>query len=231
MHAAKERVVELLSEAHANELALISTLEGHVRVAEHRPYRQLLHEHLRETRRHADRIQRRLDEIGFRRSLFAMGYGLAQTIVKQGLVVTKAPMDMIRGGTDIKEKMLRNAMDEVTTEGMEIATYDAIESVARGLGDNTTAELAAEIRLDEERMFEALRKEIPVLADLVVKATVPPGERPLEQPWPGYDDQTVEEITDQLREASPSLLVTVRSYEISNKDRSTVIEATEREPQ
>lgn len=228
MDKAKQRVVELLVEAHSNELALVNTLQAHIGVAEHRPYKQLLQEHLRETRTHADRIQRRLDEIGFRRSLFGLGYGLAQNVIKQGLVMTKGPIDMLRGGTDMKEKMLRNAMDEVMTEGMEIGAYDAIESVARGLGDNTTAELAAEIRLDEERMLDSLRKEIPVLADLVVKATVPSGDRPLEEPWPAYDDQTVEEITGRLQDASPSLIVGVRNYELSNKNRSTIIEATER---
>jgi ferritin-like metal-binding protein YciE len=228
MEKSKQRVIQLLAEAHSKELALISTLEGHIRVAEHRPYRQLLQEHLHETRGHADRVQRRLDEIGFRRSMVSMGYGLAQTVIKQGMVVTKAPIDMIRGGTDIKEKMLRNAIDEVMTEGMEIATYDAIESVARGFGDHTTAELAAEIRLDEERMVGALRKEIPVLADLVVKATVRAADRPLEEPWPGYDDQTVDEINSALDQASPSLIVAVRSYEMKNKNRTTIIEATDR---
>jgi len=226
MERSKQRVVELLVEAQASEQAQVTILEAHISIAEHRPYKQLLQEHLRETRTHADRLQRRLDEVGFRRSLFGLGYGLAQNLIRQGLVVTKAPIDMLRGGTDVKEKMLRNAMDEVATEGMEIGTYDAIESVARGLGDNTTADLVAEIRLDEERMVGELRKEIPVLADLVVTATAA-GKRPLDEPWPGYDDQTVEEINAQLGDASPSLLVAVRSYELKNKDRSTIIDATQ----
>jgi ferritin-like metal-binding protein YciE len=229
MEKAKQRVVELLVEAQANEVAQVTLLDAHVRVAEHRPYKQLLQEHLRETRSHADRLQRRLDEIGFRSSLFGLGYDLVQNVMKQGLMIAKGPIDMLRGGTDANEKMLRNAMGQVTLEGREIGAYDAIESIARGFGDNTTAELAAEIRLDEERMVGELRKAIPVLADLVVTATARSSDRPLEEPWRGYDDQTVEEINSQLAEGSTSLLVAVRSYELKNKNRSTIIDATNRE--
>lgn len=229
MHRGKQRLIEMLAEAHANELALVNTLEAHIRVAERSSYRSLLQEHLRETNSHATQIKRRLDRLGYNESLFARTYSLAQNIVKQSLVMAKGPIDMIRGGTDVHEKMLRNARDEVMTEGMEISTYDAIESLARGLGDSETAELAAMIRLDEEQMLDALRKEIPVLADLVVTNTLLDGERTIDEPWAGYDDMTVDEIKDRLSDASISLLVTVRTYEQVNKNRTTVIEATERE--
>jgi hypothetical protein len=125
--------------------------------------------------------------------------------------------------------MLRNARDEVTTEALEIATYDTIESIARGLGDHETAELAATVRLDEERMLDALRKEIPVLTDLIVSSALVDGNREIEEPWGGYDDMTVDQIKSRLSDATPSLLVAVRVYEESNKNRTTVIEATEKE--
>jgi hypothetical protein len=125
--------------------------------------------------------------------------------------------------------MLRNARDEIMTEGMEIATYDTIETVARGLGDHETAELAAEIRIDEETMFNALRKEIPVLADIVVQTTLIEGDHQIELPWDGYDEMTVDEIKGRLSDSSTSLLIAVRNYEKANKNRSTVIDATEKE--
>ena len=230
MDRGKQRLIELLAEAHSNELALISTLEAHIGIAERGTYRSLLQEHLRETRSHATQVQRRLDRLGYRESLFGRGYNLAQTVVKQGMVMAKGPIDMLRGGRDVHEKMLRNAMDEVMTEGMEISAYDAIESVARGLGDGETAEMAAMIRLDEEQMLDALRKEIPVLADLVVQDTLADDGRQIGEPWSGYDDMTVDEIKSKLTDASPSLRVSVRNYEKANKNRSTVIEASEREP-
>ena len=225
----KKRLIQMLAEAHANELALVSTLEAHINIAERGSYRSLLQEHLRETQSHATQIRRRLDRLGYSESMFGRGYSLAQNILKQSLVLAKGPVDMLRGGTDVHEKMLRNARDEVMTEGMEISTYDAIESLARGLGDSETAELAAMIRLDEEQMLDSLRKEIPILADLVVTNTLLDGNRTLDEPWEGYDEMTVEEVKTKLSDSSISLLVTVRSYEQANKNRTTVIEATERE--
>jgi ferritin-like metal-binding protein YciE len=218
-----------LVEAHSNELALINVLGAHSKIAKSGPYRQLLESHLRETRQHAERIEQRLVRLGYRESIVGMGYGFVQTAVKQGLVMAKAPVDMIRGRGNVHEKMLRNAIDEVMTEGMEIAAYDAIESLARSVGDNETADLVAEIRVDEEQMLDALRKEIPGLANLVAQSEVPAGERASAEPWPGYDEMTVAEIKTRLDDASASLLLAVREYERRNKNRTTVIDATERE--
>ncbi|MDQ4095778.1 MAG: ferritin-like domain-containing protein [Actinomycetota bacterium] len=225
----KQKLIQMLLEAHSNELALINTLEAHVNIAERGSYRSLLQDHISETRNHATRIQQRLQALGYRRSIAAFGYGIAQNALKQSLVLAKGPVDMLRGRGDAKEKMLRNARDEVMTEGIEIATYDGIESYARSIGDHETAELALSIRFDEERMFEALRKEIPVLAERValtqpqVKATSDT------EPWEGYDDMTVEEIEKRLEDASDSLIHSVRAYELKNKNRTTLIKATEKE--
>ncbi len=225
----KQKLIQLLLEAHSNELALVNTLEAHVNIAERGSYRSLLQDHLSETRSHATRIQQRLQQLGYRRSALSFGYGLAQNALKQSMVLAKGPVDMIRGRGDIKEKMLRNARDEVMTEGIEIATYDAIESFARSIGDHDTAELALTIRFDEERMFEALRKEIPVLSERVALTQVPAATRSEAEPWDGYDDMTVEDIESRLDDASESLVHTVRAYELKNKNRSTLLKATERE--
>src|SRR5688572_20788904 len=95
-----KKLTKLLVEAHSNELALINTLSAHHKLAEGGPYRSLVQSHLSETRDHAKRLQRRLDELGHSKSLFALGYGAAQNVIKQGLVLTKGPIDAIRGGGD-----------------------------------------------------------------------------------------------------------------------------------
>jgi len=224
----KQHVVKLLVEAHSNELALISTLNAHLSMTESGTYRTLIRNHIRETERHADLIQKRLTQLGYSRSLPVAAYGLVQNVVKQGLVMAKGPVDMIRGRTNVQEKMMRNAMDEAMTEGLEIASYDTIESVARSIGDHETAELAAQIRVDEEAMLEGLRKEIPLLADAFVRSSV--GETlVLDEPWEGYDDMTVDEIKARLDAASDSLILSVRNYETKNKNRKTIIELTERD--
>ena len=282
----KEKIVQYLSEAHSRETALIQTLGAHIKIAEPGPYRQGLEAHLNETRVHAQRVQRRLQELGAHRSLLATGFGFAQNVVTNTLSMAKAPIDMVRGG-DRKEKMLKNARDEAMTEALEIATYDAIERMARNVGDETTAELAADIRSDEEAMLDNLRREIPNLTDAVVRSQVPLRSRPVltkddlpianydtltaeeitkrlkgltqeellqvqayestnenrktildriddlegDEPWPGYDEQTVAEINKVLTDASPTVVATVRDYERGHKNRASVLKTTERELQ
>jgi ferritin-like metal-binding protein YciE len=50
-----------------------------------------------------------------------------------------------------------------------------------------------------------------------------------EEPWPGYDEQNVEEIRRALGEADESLAARVRQYERAHKDRAGVREASERQ--
>jgi ferritin-like metal-binding protein YciE len=50
-----------------------------------------------------------------------------------------------------------------------------------------------------------------------------------DEPWPGYDDLSVDEIRSVLGEGDESRIKRVRSYERSHKNRSGVIDAAERE--
>jgi ferritin-like metal-binding protein YciE len=49
-----------------------------------------------------------------------------------------------------------------------------------------------------------------------------------DQPWAGYDEQDVEQVRAALRDADEDTVQRVREYERRHKDRSGVIEATER---
>ena len=91
-------------------------------------------------------------------------------------MLTKGPLDLLRGGPRGEEKLLKNARDEVVTEALEIAIYDTIEALARALGDEPTARLAARHRADEEQMLGELRSHIPHLAQAVAQARA--GQRP-----------------------------------------------------
>jgi 1-acyl-sn-glycerol-3-phosphate acyltransferase len=50
-----------------------------------------------------------------------------------------------------------------------------------------------------------------------------------EEPWEGYADMRVPEISDRLSDESEQALLTVRGYERSHKDRRGVLQAVERE--
>jgi ferritin-like metal-binding protein YciE len=51
------------------------------------------------------------------------------------------------------------------------------------------------------------------------------------EPWPGYDDQTVEETRERLSSGNEQLAERVRAYERTHKKRSSLIDAAERERQ
>jgi ferritin-like metal-binding protein YciE len=164
-----DTLIRYLNEAQATERALVTTLTAHLSMAPPGPYRELLERHLGETRRHARAVGERLDELGYSDSLIHLTVNLAETIVGQTLSLAKGPLDLLRG-QDREEKLLKNAKDECATEALEIATYEAIQTLARQLGDSETAQLAVSHRADEERMLAALRELLPDLTRAAVAA-------------------------------------------------------------
>ncbi len=171
MTAKEQKIVQYLSEVQASERALTRVLQAQIAMTPHGTYRTALDTHLKETQGHADRVGRRLKELRGRTNTVTAVVGLAETIVGQALALGKTPFDLARG-TSGEEKVLKNAKDAAATEALEIATYTAIERLARSVGDRTTATLAASIRGDEEQMLERILREIPKLTDRVVSAEV-----------------------------------------------------------
>jgi ferritin-like metal-binding protein YciE len=171
MQSREEKLIQYLNEAHATELALVTTLRAHIAMSPTGSYRNLLERHLGETQRQADRLERRLADLGAGRSLVESGVGAVQSLIGQVLSLAKGPVDLLRGNAG-EEKLLKNAKDECATEALEIATYDALEQVALELDDELTAELADRHRGEEEAMLAALREQIPELARDAVAATV-----------------------------------------------------------
>ena len=336
MDKTEQKIVQYLSEARAMEKALVTVLQSQIAMTPGGTYRDGLESHLRETRRHATRVQRRLDELGQGSSPIQAGVGLVQSVVGQALALGKTPLGLVRG-TGGEEKVLKNAKDACATEALEIATYTAIEKLATSVGDENTAALANSICADEQRMLDRILREIPKLTEAVVRSEIRgtpsyditgtgaadaarsasgsvkgaardatssakrtarkarrvPGvaqaegqvkgalasegdlaitsygkltaaeiveklahlsqvdlakidsyERKNEnrttilsritslrgsEPWPGYDDLSVDEIRVVLEEGDEERVKRVRSYERSHKNRAGVIDASERE--
>ena len=176
VESARALLVQHLQEAHATEQALVTNLRAHIAMTPRGSYRDSLERHLTETQQHERAVARRIREIGRDRGVLAAAYGAVTTIVGQALVLTKGPFDLLRGGPSGEEKLLKNARDEVVTEALEIAIYDALESLALAVGDDATARLAARHRGQEERMLEQLRGHIPHLSNAVAQARA--GGRP-----------------------------------------------------
>ena len=171
MNAAQQKLVQYLNEAHATEHALIRALQSQIAMTPRGSYRSGLETHLSETRRHAERVDRRLAALGQRSNPLMAVVGVAGSVAGQALALGKAPFDLLRGSGG-EEKVLKNAKDACAAEALEIATYTAIERLARSVGDDETATLAASILADEEKMLQRILREIPKLTEAVVGADV-----------------------------------------------------------
>jgi ferritin-like metal-binding protein YciE len=171
MNPAQQKVVQYLHEAEATEQALTRVLQSQIAMTPRGSYRSGLEDHLAETRGHANRVARRLKALdgGFNPVMGVVG--AAEAVVGQVLALGKTPFDLLRGSGG-EEKVLKNAKDACATEALEIATYTAIERLARAAGDDETARLAASILADEEKMLQRILREIPKLTEAVMRADV-----------------------------------------------------------
>ena len=315
----EQKIVQYLNEAHATELALTRVLQSQIAMTPRGSYRSALESHLAETHDHTRRVQRRLSELGEGTSTLQSVVGFAETVVGQVIAVGKTPLDLMRGNGGA-EKVLKNAKDAAATEALEIATYTSIERLAKATGDEKTAQLAASILADEEKMLARVLREIPKLTEAVLGGSFDiattgagetvkraanatkraarqtrkvPGVAQVEgqvkgavasesdlaiarydtltadeilgrlpqlsqvdlakvdsyerrhenrttvlervstlrgnEPWPGYDELNVSEVRAALAEAGDDRLRAVRTYERAHKDRTSVLDAAERE--
>ena len=207
MSKSEQKVVQYLGEAHASEVGLVSVLRSQIAMTPRGSYRDGLESHLDETRRHAQRIQERLGELGQGRNPVQVFVGFAETLISQSLALSKTPFDLLRGSGG-EEKVLKNAKDACATEALEIATYTALERLATRVGDEQTAKLAASIRGDEERMLERVMRGIPKLTDAVVGADV--------EGKPSYDISKTG-AADATREAARGVKQTARETQAQAK--------------
>jgi ferritin-like metal-binding protein YciE len=171
MNQSQQKIVQYLNEAQASEHALVRVLQSQIAMTPRGSYRSGLETHLRETRDHADRVGRRLAALGQGSNPLMAVVGLAESVAGQVLALGKTPFDLLRGSGG-EEKVLKNAKDACATEALEIATYTALERLAKAVGDDETAQLAASIRADEEKMLARILREIPKLTDAVTGAEI-----------------------------------------------------------
>lgn len=164
-------IVQYLREAHAMELGLVRVLQSQIAVAPRGPHRSALEDHLDETRSHAQRIGKRLEHVERDRSggLVSAGIDLVQGLAGQLIALSKTPLDLVRGH-GLEEKVLKNAKDACATEALEIATYTALERLAKDAGDTATVNLVRSIRKDEEAMLQRLLDGLDDLTDAVASA-------------------------------------------------------------
>jgi ferritin-like metal-binding protein YciE len=171
MSQAEQKIVQYLNEAHSAEQGLTRVLQAQIAMTPGGRHRNGLEAHLEQTRGHARKLRTRVQELDGSGNPLQFGIGLLQSAIGQALALSQAPFDLVRGSGG-EEKVLKNAKDACASEALEIATYTAIERLARSVGDSETAALAARILEDEQKMFDRLLAEIPKLTDAVVESEI-----------------------------------------------------------
>jgi ferritin-like metal-binding protein YciE len=159
------KLIQYLSEAYGKERELETALQVDIAITTKPPYKKRLQQHLKETKAHAKALDKRIRKLGG-------GKQVVQSLVGQVTAAAKGPLHVVRGDGQ-QEKMLKNAKTQFTSEQEEISTYLALETFAKKVGDTETANLAREIRREEERMAKFLEGQIKQLASATALDEVP----------------------------------------------------------
>ena len=178
-----EKVVQYLNDAYATERRLETALQAHIAMTSRADYKKRLREHLKETKAHARNVERRIKALGGQAETVSLpgpesvakGAASAKAAVQRAAAVAQAPLHAVRG-TGEQERMLKNARTQYQDEAEEIATYRAIEALAKAVGDQETAKLARDIGREEKRMADFVVGIIDQLAVDVVHDEVPVAE-------------------------------------------------------
>src|SRR4051794_26238946 len=93
----QQKLVQYLNEAHATEQALIRVLQSQIAMTPRGSYRGALEKHLGETRDHAERVERRLQELAAGGNPLAVVVGAVESALGQALALGKTPFDLLRG--------------------------------------------------------------------------------------------------------------------------------------
>lgn len=177
------KVVQYLNDAYATERRLEIALQAHIAMTSRADYKKRLREHLKETKAHARSVERRIKALGGEAETVHVpgpeavvkGAKSAKAAVQKAAAVAQGPLHAVRG-TGEQERMLKNARTEYQDEAAEIATYRAIEALAKAVGDKETAKLARDIGREEKKMADFLAGLIDQLAVDVVHDEVPVAE-------------------------------------------------------
>jgi ferritin-like metal-binding protein YciE len=159
------KLIQYLSEAYGKERELETALQVDIAITTKPQYKKRLQQHLKETKAHAKAVDKRIRKLGG-------GKNVVQSLVGQVTAAAKGPLHVVRGDGQ-QEKMLKNAKTQFTSEQEEISTYLALETFAKKVGDTETANLARDIRRDEERMAKFLEGQIKQLASATALDEVP----------------------------------------------------------
>lgn len=155
----REVLIAWLNDAHAMEQAQIPVLENHARDAENFPHiRARDEQHVEGTRRHADLVRGCLERMGETPS------------------ATKSALNMMMGNVQsvmtgpFQDELVKNFLMDYAVENLEIASYSAIITAARDLGEEDVARTCEQILREEQAMAGWLQENLPTAVRETLRA-------------------------------------------------------------
>jgi ferritin-like metal-binding protein YciE len=150
--ADQKLLVAWLNDAYAMENGIVEALEAQVKVAEDHPTVQAgIQQHLDATRRHAETVKGCLEQLG--ESPSGMKSAMASVGGKlQGMMAGMSKDDLVKA-----------ALNDYSTEHMEIASYKALIIAANEVGQPAIAEACQGILSEEENMAAWLAEQMPII--------------------------------------------------------------------
>lgn len=147
----RETLISWLNDAYAMEQAQIPVLQNHAKDAEAFPHiRQRDEEHLLETRRHADLVKGCIQQLGAEPSVTKGALGTMMGTIQS--VMTEP----------FRDEIVKNFLMDFAAENLEIASYSAIVTAARDLGEESVATTCERILGEERAMAGWLEQNLPM---------------------------------------------------------------------
>ncbi|NLC57229.1 MAG: DUF892 family protein [Armatimonadetes bacterium] len=156
---AQERLHRYVDDAIAMESGLLPALKDMADEAISNDDRDMFLRHREVTQRQHDRLVQRLKEMGKEPS------GIKGVVNKLGIM----GHELVNVMRNREEKAVRNLITAYGSEHVEIAAYLALETAAEAMGDARTAELAREIRAEEEEFVRWLHGRLLALPATVMQ--------------------------------------------------------------
>ncbi len=148
----KEILIGWLNNAYAMEMSVVKTLEDHADDYNEIPeMRGKIEDHIELTQNQADRVKAEIERLGGEVSE-------AKSTLSQAFGSISGVMSGMA-----KDKIVKNAIAEHSTEHFEMASYLAIVKAAELCGEDETARVAREIMEEEKTTGEELEEHIGMI--------------------------------------------------------------------
>jgi ferritin-like metal-binding protein YciE len=162
----RETLIGWLNDAYAMEKGLVQVLENHANDVKDRPemYRMMA-QHLEQTKMHAERVKDCIERLGGSTSSVKTAMGSVAGFF-QGRSTGVSP-----------DELVKNGLSDYAAEHFEIASYRALITAARLLGENQVVQVCESILRDEQEMANWLEQTLPTIVQeyLGVQTTVGAG--------------------------------------------------------